>query len=200
VHDLIRGDVQFPAGMVGDFIIIRSDGMPVYNFCCVVDDALMEISHVLRAEEHLSNTLRQLMLYDAFRYTPPAFGHISIVLGSDRQKLSKRHGATSCHEYQMTGYLPEALNNFVALLGWSSPEGQEILSMDEMIQQFSTERLHAALAIFDEQKLKWVNASHLRALPHEELWRRVKPFLDEAKLELPQSAEWQSRALNLFKT
>lgn len=200
VHDLIRGDVQFPSGMVGDFIIIRSDGMPVYNFCCVVDDALMEISHVLRAEEHLSNTLRQLMLYEAFDYAPPKFGHMSIILGADRQKLSKRHGATSCHEYMINGYLPEALNNFIALMGWSSPEGKEILSMAEMIQQFSVERLHAAPAIFDEQKLKWVNASHLRALPHAELWRRVKPFLEEADLQLPSSPEWQDRAMGLFKT
>jgi nondiscriminating glutamyl-tRNA synthetase len=197
-QDAVRGEVSFPAGMVGDFIVLRSDGMPVYNFCCVVDDAMMKISHVLRAEEHLSNTLRQLMLYEGFGYTPPLFGHLSIILDTDRQKMSKRRGATSCHEFKMEGYLPEALLNFIALLGWSSPEGQEIMTMSEMIQQFSLDRLHAAAAVFDETKLRWVNATHLRALPLDELWRRVEPFLGD--LELPTSTEWRHRALELFKT
>jgi nondiscriminating glutamyl-tRNA synthetase len=139
-HDLVRGEVKFPSDMVGDFVCLRSGGMPVYNFCCVVDDALMKMTHVLRAEEHLSNTLRQMMLYEAFGYALPQFGHMSIILGPDKQKLSKRHGATSVNEYKEKGYLPEALSNFIALLGWSSPKAQEILSMDEMIEQFSTDR------------------------------------------------------------
>src|ERR1019366_1015116 len=111
-----------------------------------------------------------------------------------RQKLSKRHGATSCHEYNTNGYLPEALNNFIALLGWSSPKAQEILSMEEMIQQFSPERLNSAPAVFDEQKLLWVNATHLRALPALELWERVEPFLKEAGLQLPKDPAWQDMA------
>lgn len=200
LRDLVRGDVTFPSDMVGDFVLLRSSGMPVYNFCCVVDDALMKISHVFRAEEHLSNTLRQMMLYEAFRYALPQFGHLSIILGADRQKLSKRHGATSCNEYKTSGYLSEALNNFIALLGWSSPNAQEILSMEEMIQQFSSERLNAAPAVFDEQKLSWVNATHLRALPAAELWARVEPLLKEAGLQLPQDPAWQDMALNAFKT
>jgi nondiscriminating glutamyl-tRNA synthetase len=200
LQDLVRGEVTFPSDMVGDFVLMRSSGMPVYNFCCVVDDALMKISHVFRAEEHLSNTLRQMMLYEAFNYPLPRFGHLSIILGGDRQKLSKRHGATSCHEYAVNGYLPEALNNFIALLGWSSPEGQEILSSEELIRQFSPERLHAAAAVFDEQKLLWVNATHLRALPTPELWRRVEPFLAGAGLKLPQDTDWRWRALEAFKT
>src|SRR5665213_2433896 len=183
LKDLVRGDVTFPSDMVGDFVCLRSSGMPVYNFCCAVDDALMKISHVFRAEEHLSNTLRQMMLYEAFKYEIPQFGHLSIILGADRQKLSKRHGATSCHEYNLNGYLPEALNNFIALLGWSSPEAREILSMVDMIKQFSYDRLHSAAAVFDEQKLTWVNATHLRALPADELWRRVEPFLTAAGLK-----------------
>jgi nondiscriminating glutamyl-tRNA synthetase len=200
LRDLVRGEVTFPSDMVGDFVLLRSSGMPVYNFCCVVDDALMKISHVLRAEEHLSNTLRQMMLYEAFHYPLPQFGHMSIILGSDRQKLSKRHGATSCNEYRLNGYLPEAMNNFIALLGWSSPAAQEILSVEEMIQQFSVERLNASPAVFDEQKLLWVNATHLRALPNEELWARVEPFLREAGLQLPQDVAWRDMALNAFKT
>lgn len=200
LKDLVRGEVTFPSDMVGDFVLLRSSGMPVYNFCCAVDDALMKITHVFRAEEHLSNSLRQMMLYEAFNYELPQFGHLSIILGSDRQKLSKRHGATSCNEYRMNGYLPEALNNFIALLGWSSPEAQEIMSMKEMTAQFGYERMNAAAAVFDEQKLSWVNATHLRALPHEELWRRVEPFLKDAGLKLPQDKDWQDRALGVFKT
>lgn len=200
LQDLVRGEVRFPSDMVGDFVMIRSSGMPVYNFCCVIDDALMKITHVLRAEEHLSNTLRQIMLYEALGFPIPQFGHMSIILGPDKQKLSKRHGATSCNEYRLEGYLPEALNNFVALLGWSSPEAQEILSMQEMAQQFSVDRLHSAPAVFDDVKLKWVNATHLRALPIGELWTRVKPFLDEAGLTFPDNLKWQEKALSTFKT
>jgi nondiscriminating glutamyl-tRNA synthetase len=200
LNDLVRGEVRFPSDMVGDFVLLRSSGMPVYNFCCAIDDALMKITHVFRAEEHLSNTLRQMMIYEAFNYAQPRFGHLSIILGSDRQKLSKRHGATSCHEYKVNGYLPEALNNFVALLGWSSPEAQEILSMEDMIRQFSYERLNSAPAVFDEQKLLWVNATHLRALSPAELWRRLKPFLDDVGLKLPQDPVWQERSVEVLKT
>lgn len=200
LKDLVRGDVTFPSDMVGDFVLVRSNGMPVYNFCCVIDDYLMQITHVLRAEEHLSNTLRQMMIYETLGWKLPQFGHLSIILGPDRQKLSKRHGATSCNEYRLQGYLPEAVLNFIALLGWSSPKAQEILSVDEMTEQFDTDRLHSAAAVFDDVKLKWVNATHLRALPHEELWRRVEPFLKEAGLVLPQDKAWQDRALTLFKT
>lgn len=200
LHDLVRGDVTFPSDMVGDFVCLRSSGMPVYNFCCAIDDALMKISHVLRAEEHLSNSLRQMMLFEAFGYTLPEYGHLSIILGSDRQKLSKRHGATSCNEYRVNGYLNEAMNNFIALLGWSSPAAQEILSMEEMIQQFGVDRLNASPAVFDEQKLLWVNATHLRALSNEELWRRTEPFLKEAGLILPQDKAWRDRALEALKT
>lgn len=198
--DLVRGEVNFPSDMVGDFVMLRSSGMPVYNFCCVIDDALMNITHVLRAEEHLSNTLRQLMLYEALKFKIPEFGHLSIILGSDRQKLSKRHGATSCHEYMQNGYLAEAMNNFIALLGWSSPKGQEILSRQELIEQFGTDRLHSAAAVFDETKLKWVNATHLRAMPHEELWQCLKPHFQQAGIILPEDKKWQDQALSVFKT
>jgi nondiscriminating glutamyl-tRNA synthetase len=164
----------------------------------------MKITHVFRAEEHLSNTLRQMMLYEAFGYALPLFGHMSIILGSDKQKLSKRHGATSCNEYAERGYLPEALCNFIALLGWSSPEGQEILSREQMISQFGYERMNPAPAVFDEQKLQWMNSMYLRALPHDELWLRLQPFLDRAGVVLPdlvaQNKDWQSRALGVFKT
>ncbi len=198
--DLIRGEVKFPSNMVGDFVILRSDGMPVYNFCCVIDDALMEMTHILRAEEHLSNTVRQLMLYEAFGYNIPQFGHLSIILGPDRQKLSKRHGATSVFEYNQKGYLPEAINNFIALLGWSSPKGDEVMSSEEMIKQFSLDRFNPAAAVFDELKLKWMNSVHLRALDLDELWKRVKPFLEAAGLHFEENREWQHLSLAAFKT
>ena len=201
LHDLVRGDVTFPSDMVGDFVCIRSNGMPVYNFCCVVDDALMKITHVFRAEEHLPNTLRQMMLFEAFGYELPKFGHLSFILGSDRQKLSKRHGATSCHDYKLKGYLPEALNNFILLSGWSSPKGQEIMSREEMVEQFTYDRFNSAPAVFDEAKLAWMNSMYLRALPTEELWTRVLPFLKEAGVDIPAAgdATWREQALTTFK-
>lgn len=200
LQDFVRGEVVFNSDMVGDFVLIRSNGMPVYNFCCVIDDALMKISHVLRAEEHLSNTLRQLMIFEALQFDLPRFGHLSIILGPDKQKLSKRHGATSCHEYRLNGFLPEAINNFMALLGWSSPQGQEILSMSEMIDQISLDRFHSAPAVFDETKLKWVNATHLRALPHSDLWQRLEPFFDQEALVFSDDPVWRDRALSLMKS
>ena len=200
LKDLVRGDVKFPSDMVGDFVLLRSSGMPVYNFCCVVDDALMKITHVFRAEEHLSNTVRQMMIYEALGFDKPEFGHMSIILGNDKQKLSKRHGATSIHDYATRGYLPEAINNFIALLGWSSPKGQEILAMNELIEQFTVDRLNPAAAVFDEVKLKWMNAQHLRALPSQELWKRLQPFFKKADLEFIDDIDWQNRALEVFKT
>jgi nondiscriminating glutamyl-tRNA synthetase len=201
LHDLVRGDVTFPSDMVGDFVCIRSNGMPVYNFCCVIDDAMMKMTHIFRAEEHLPNTLRQMMLYEAFGYEMPKFGHLSFILGPDRQKLSKRHGATSCNDYRLKGYLPEALNNFMLLSGWSSPTGGEIMSREQQIAEFSADRFISSPAVFDTVKLEWMNSQYLRALPHEELWKRVEPFLKEAGLNLPaaSSAEWRDQALTIFK-
>lgn len=200
--DLVRGEVKFPSDMVGDFVLLRSDGMPVYNFCCVIDDALMEISHVLRAEEHLPNTLRQLIIYEALGLTLPQFGHLSLVLNDERQKLSKRHGSVAVSDFREAGYLPEAILNFVAMLGWSSPDGKEIMSLAEMKQAFSLDRLNASGAVFDRVKLKWLNAQHLRQLPNADLWKWVEPFLKSADLELPSanSVAWQENSLNLFKT
>lgn len=200
IKDLVRGDVTLPEDMVGDFILMRSNGMPVYNFCCAIDDALMKISHVFRAEEHLSNTLRQKMIYDAFGYDVPEFGHLSLILGADKQKLSKRHGATSCHQYNELGYLPEALVNFIALLGWSSPKGEEIVSCSELIEQFSVDRLNTSGAVFDDEKFKWMNAMYLRALPHNELWSRLTPLFVKENIEVPSDEKWVDKALTIFKT
>lgn len=200
-NDLVRGEVKFPSDMVGDFVCIRSNGMPVYNFCCVIDDALMKMTHIFRAEEHLPNTLRQIMLYEAFGFEIPKFGHLSFILGADRQKLSKRHGASSCNDYRVKGYLPEALNNFILLSGWSSPKGDEIMSREEQIAQFTYERFNSSPAIFDPVKLEWMNGQYLRALAHEDLWKRTEPFLKEAGIELPFAKDpaWRDQALSIFK-
>lgn len=200
LKDLVRGDVKWPADMIGDFVIVRGGGMPVYNFVCAIDDALMHITHVFRGEDHLNNTIRQLMVLEALEFPIPQFGHLSMILGEDKQKLSKRHGATSCFQFSEEGYLPEAINNFLALLGWSDPEGREILSRDQMIESFSEDRLNASPAVFDTTKLKWVNAMHLRALDHGDLWNRIQPFLKKAGLNFTGDSVWREKALTTFKS
>lgn len=199
-HDLIRGEVKFPSDMVGDFVLLRSDGMPVYNFCCVVDDGLMKISHVLRAEEHLPNTLRQLMIYEGLGWQHPEFGHLSLILDEDRQKLSKRKGATSCHEFKNEGYLPDALLNFIALLGWSHPSGEEILTRDQMVEGFDLSRANPAGAVFDAVKLKWVNATHLRALSDEKIFSLLEVFLKREGIAYSTDREWQKKSVQVFRS
>jgi nondiscriminating glutamyl-tRNA synthetase len=199
-QDLVRGEVKFPSDMVGDFVLLRSGGMPVYNFCCVIDDHLMQMSHVFRAEEHLPNTLRQLMIYEAMGWTAPQFGHISLILDDDRQKLSKRKGAVACGQLKEEGYLPSAVLNFIALLGWSHPEGKEIFDVDDMIKTFDISRLQSAGAVFNRVKFRWVNAMHLRALSDAQLWKEIQPFLAREHMELPSDPAWQERSVAAFKS
>jgi glutamyl-tRNA synthetase len=179
VHDVVKGDVHFPKGMVGDFVIIRSNGLPVYNFAVVIDDYLMEITHVLRGDDHLSNTVRQLMIYQALGAKPPIFGHMALVLGPDKQKLSKRHGVTSIEEFRKLGYPPEALLNYLALLGWSSPDGREILSKEELISLFDLDRLSSSPAIFDYAKLDWISKHFIIQTPLEKIYENAIPFFEE---------------------
>lgn len=200
IQDAVRGEVVFPQNMVGDFIILRAGGMPVYNFCCVIDDHLMDITHVLRAEEHLSNTVRQLMIFETFGWKIPTFAHCSLILGSDRTKLSKRHGATSVHQYAEEGFLPDALLNFLALLGWSSPDHKEILSQDELIAQFSLDRLNKAPCVFDPVKLKWMNGEYIRSKPIDEIRQKVIPYLKKAGYDLSSlSQEWLDKAIDTVR-
>ena len=184
IEDLVRGKVEFPSDMVGDFVLIRSNGHPVYNFCCAIDDALMKISHIFRAEEHLPNTLRQLIIFSAFGWSPPVYGHLSLILSPDKKKLSKREGALSCLEYKEQGYLPSALNNFLALLGWNPKDHQEVFDFSELISKFSEKNLNPAGAVFDEDKLKWINARHIRSMDYEEFWKKIQPFMEENKTTL----------------
>jgi glutamyl-tRNA synthetase len=200
LKDLIRGEVKFPSDMVGDFVLLRSDGMPVYNFCCVIDDHMMKMTHILRAEEHLPNTLRQMMIYEAMGWSLPQFGHVSLILDEERQKLSKRKGAVSCGQFRDEGYLKEALLNFLVLLGWTHPQEKEVLTMDEMIKEFAVDRLHTAGAVFDRVKLRWMNAQHLRAKSSAELWKLTEPFLKKAGLHLPTDPQWQEQSIEVFKT
>ena len=161
--DLVRGDVTFSSEVIGDPVIVRSDGRPAYNFAVVVDDALMEITHVIRGEDHISNTPRQLLMYQALGFTPPNFAHLSLVMGPDHTPLSKRHGATSVAEFRERGYLPEALVNYLALIGWSPGSDEELLPVDELARRFNVEDVGHSAGIFDQEKLAWMNRHYMKA-------------------------------------
>ena len=180
VDDLVRGHVVFDSNKVGDFVIVKSDGIPVYNYCVVVDDALMGITHVIRAEEHLSNTPRQIVLYHALGFPVPAFAHVSLILGSDKKKMSKRHGATSVQQYRDQGYLADAVVNFLALLGWTPDSDQEIFSRDELCRQFTLDRVAKNPAVFDIEKLNWINFHYMKQLDADQLYDLCLPHLQAA--------------------
>lgn len=198
VRDLVRGEVTFESDGIGDFIIVKSDGIPTYNFAVVIDDALMKITHVIRAEEHLSNTPRQLLIYRALGFQEPVFAHISLILGKDRTKMSKRHGATSVVQYREQGYLPEAVVNFLALLGWS-PEGEEeIFTLEELCRQFSLDRVAKNPAIFDLDKLNWINGYYIRQAPLDRIAAMAAPYLQEAGYLPPELSPEEEKKLLLI--
>ncbi len=176
IEDLIRGEVTFPPDMVGDFVIMRSNGLPTYNFAAAVDDALMDVTHVIRGEEHLPNTLRQLMIYDSLGFGLPAFAHIPLILGDDRSKLSKRHGAPNIKDFRDRGYPPEAIVNYLAFLGWSPKDEREIFTLEELAGEFTLEAVANSPAIFDETKLNWFSAQHIRAGGSERFLEEALPF------------------------
>lgn len=180
VKDMVRGDVHFESNGIGDFIIVKSDGIPVYNFAVVIDDHLMEISHIIRGEEHLSNTPRQILIYDALGFDKPEFAHVSLILGKDRSKMSKRHGSTWVEQYRDAGYLPEAVINYLALLGWSSKTEQEIFSMAELEELFSIDAVSKNPAVFDIDKLNWINSQYIKNTPVEKLVSLSMPHLETA--------------------
>ena len=201
-HDLIRGDVTFENVTLDDFVLLKSDGYPTYHLANVIDDHLMQISHVLRAEEWLSSTPRHLMLYNAFGFTPPLFAHLPIILGSDRSKLSKRHGAVSILEYKEQGYLPEAMANFLALLGWSLDDKTELFTREDLIKHFSIERISQTSAIFNKEKLDWMDGVYIRKLSADEFARRALPFLEKglpADVKRPLDFNYVKRVLPLVQ-
>ncbi|MEX2197054.1 MAG: glutamate--tRNA ligase [Thermoleophilaceae bacterium] len=185
VSDVIRGEVTFPSDAIDDFVIARSDGSPLYNLAVAVDDRDMEITHVVRGEDHLSNTPRQVMILRALGAEPPIYAHVPLLHGPDGKKLSKRHGAASVQELREAGYLAEAVRNYVALLGWGFDESTTFFSTEELIEAFSLERVSRNPAVFDEKKLRWMNGRYLRELEREDLRARLEAFTGR---ELPGSA------------
>jgi glutamyl-tRNA synthetase len=185
-HDVIYGDIVFENGTIDDFVMLKSDGYPTYHLANVVDDHAMKITHVIRGEEWISSTPRHLLMYRAFAYTPPQYIHMPMIVGVDRAKLSKRRGAIPILEYRDMGYLPEALFNFLVLIGWSLDDKTEIMSRQEMIENYSLERMGRTAAAFNQEKLDWMNGVYIRGLTVEDLTDRVLPFLEK---DLPPEVE-----------
>lgn len=189
IDDLIRGRIEYPTDAISDFIIVRPNGMPLYNFAVVVDDITMRITHVIRGEGHISNTPVQCLIYQALGVEPPRFGHVGHILLPSREKMAKRAGNAYVGMYRDEGFLPEAIVNFMALLGWTPPDGREFLTLPEIIDQFSLDRVTKAPSVFDPEKLTWMNAHYIRAMSREELARRCLPFLAKAGLVAEELAE-----------
>lgn len=189
VDDVVRGETVFPASAMDDFVLVRTDGTPTYNFATVVDDADMEITHVIRGDDHLSNTPRQILVFEALGHFVPRFAHLSMIWGADGKKLSKRHGATSVEQFREDGYLPEALLNYLALLGWSLDGETTIFDRDVLTANFSLERISKNPAIFDFEKLEWLNGTYIREMPAEAFARRIAGCVAEAGLTAPSDFE-----------
>ncbi len=185
VDDLIRGRVEFPAEALDDFVLVRSDGHPLYHFCACVDDTDMRITHVIRGDDHLANTPKHVALFRALGAPVPKFAHLGMILGTDRKKLSKRHGAAAVEEWRDAGILPEALFNFLALLGWAPGGDREILSREEIVEEFTLERVGASASVFDPEKLLWMNAQYIARMPAEELLERSIPHAPAGVPERP---------------
>lgn len=196
-HDAVYGDMSFPIEVMDDMILVRTDGTPTYNFAVVCDDANMQITHVIRGDDHLSNTPRQILIYEALGFEVPTFAHLSMILGADGRKLSKRRNATSVEQYQAMGYLPDALVNFLALLGWSLDGETTIIPREVLCKEFSLERITRKDAIFDETKLDWMNGEYIKAMGAKAWVDAVSPFLIEAGLTtkeaIKENEEWYEK-------
>lgn len=202
-EDLVHGRTGFENESIGDFIVLRSDGGPVYNLAAAVDDLDMRITHVIRGDDHISNTPRQILIQRALGADPPLFAHVPLLLAPDKQKLSKRHGAQSVEEFRAMGFLPQALVNFLALLGWSPGDDREVLELQELVRAFSLERITGKSAIFETGKLEWLNGQHLARLSSEELAAAVTPWIVEAGLaterELEERRAWYLDLLEVLR-
>ncbi|CAN1142176.1 Glutamate--tRNA ligase, chloroplastic/mitochondrial [Linum perenne] len=199
INDLIRGEVSWNLDTLGDFVIMRSNGQPVYNFCVTVDDATMAISHVIRAEEHLPNTLRQALIYQALGLPMPQFAHVSLILAPDRSKLSKRHGATSVGQFREMGYLPQGMVNYLALLGWGDGTENEFFTLEQLVEKFTIDRVNKSGAVFDSTKLRWMNGQHLRALSSEKLTKLIGERWKETGILMESQGPFIEEALELLK-
>ena len=201
VDDVIKGTVQFDHAVVDDLIILRSNGYPTYNFSVVVDDALMGITHVVRGDDHLTNTPRQIPIFEALGFAVPRFGHLPMILGSDKTRLSKRHGATSIMAYKDLGYLPEAMINYLVRLGWSHGD-QELFTRQELLEKFSWDHVHKAAAVFNPDKLLWMNAEYIKTSPPNDVAQALVPLLEQAGLKQEVetvSSEWLAQLVVLVK-
>ena len=202
-NDLIHGDTAFANDTIEDFVLVRSDGSPTYHLSVVSDDLDMAVTHVLRGDDHISNTPKQILLYRALDQPVPAFGHLPLILGPDKKRLSKRHGAVAVTEYREAGYLPEALFNFLALLGWSPGDGREFLPREELIRVFSLEGVGKKGAVFDEQKLEWLNSQYINAMPAGAIREAIRPDLERVGLWEPslesERKEWFERVIETLK-
>ena len=181
-EDLVKGELHMDTDLLGDFVIMKSNGSPTYNFAVVIDDMLMKISHVIRGEDHISNTFKQILIFEALGAEVPRFGHLGMILAPDRSKLSKRHGATAVSEFVEKGYLTDALINFVALLGWAPSDGQEVKSVDEIAKDFRINEISSSNSIFEYDKLNWMNSHYIKMLDIEDLKTRLKPYLSQYDL------------------
>jgi glutamyl-tRNA synthetase len=199
INDLIHGTITFDTSLIEDFVILKADGFPTYNFACVVDDAEMGITHIIRGDDHISNTPKQIALYKAFGFKMPEFAHIPMILGEDGSRLSKRHGATSVTDYRDKGYLPHALVNFLALLGWSPGNDQEIISISEMIEKFTLKRANKTSAQFNNIKLDWMNGQYIKNTPVEQLTAEVKRFFEKSGIDMTKiTAGWLANLVILY--
>jgi glutamyl-tRNA synthetase len=202
-HDQVHGEIRFENRNIEDFVVLRSDGQPTYHLSVVADDIEMEITHVIRGDDHISNTPKHVLLFQALDRPVPAFAHVPLILGTDKKRLSKRHGATSVTEYTRMGYLPEAMVNFLALLGWSPGDDRELLSRDELIAAFALDGISGGNAVFNPEKLDWMNQQYIMRLPTGELGRRLQPYLRHAGLwreELDGDRRaWYLALVDLFK-
>jgi glutamyl-tRNA synthetase len=198
-NDAVHGPIEFDGANIEDFVVLRSDSYPTYHMSVVVDDMEMQISHVIRGDDHISNTPKHVLLFQAFGAPLPQFAHVPLILGADKKRLSKRHGATSVTEYQRQGYLPGAMVNFLALLGWSPGDDRELMSTTDLIESFSLEGISGGNAVFDTDKLDWMNGQYIARLPIGELVALVQPLFVDAGLWPPESLEWFRRLVELLR-
>ena len=203
LDDLVHGRIEFDNAVIEDFVIIRSDAYPTYHLSVVVDDVEMQVTEVVRGDDHISNTPKQVLLYEAMHAPVPKFAHVPLILGPDKKRLSKRHGATSVGEYEKQGYLPEAMVNFLALLGWSPGGDQELFTRDELVARFTLEGISGGNAVFNPEKLDWFNQQHLMRMPAAEVLRRIRPDLEALgwwhEDFLGARAGWIAKVIDLLK-
>ena len=188
--DLVKGELHMDTDLIGDFVIMKSNGAPTYNYAVVIDDALMKITHVIRGEDHISNTYKQILIFEALGFDVPRFGHLGMILAPDRSKLSKRHGATAVSDFVEQGYLTEALVNFVALLGWAPSDGEEVKPVDKIAEDFRIGEVSSSNSIFEYDKLKWMNSHYIKALPIETLKEMLKKYLTQYDLTTLSDAQY----------